>query len=122
MIMRILTTFAALAALAVALPAYAQSQSPRAQPREAAPPEAQSGQHFKKVEVVDMKDLPPTTQTQVNAVIAKTNAEDLQSLRSSIDGIPQALTALKAKGLSSSQVVAANVDDNGTLTLITKVT
>jgi hypothetical protein len=120
--MRILTTFAVLTSLAAASSAYAQSQSPRRQPVETPAPDAEPAQRFTKVEIVDLKDLPPATQTQVNAAIAKTKAEDLQSLRSSIDAIPQASSALKAKGLSSSQVVAANVDDKGTLTLITKVT
>jgi hypothetical protein len=119
MIMRRLTKFAALAALALAAPAYAQSQSSQPQPDET--PADRPAQRITAVEIIDVKDLPPATQTQVNALTAKSNAEDLQGLRNSIDAIPQASAALKAKGLSSSQVVAANVDDKGTLTLITKV-
>jgi hypothetical protein len=43
----------------------------------------------------------------------------MQSLRKSIDAVPEAASALKAKGLSSSQVVAINIAD-GVLTLFTK--
>jgi hypothetical protein len=43
----------------------------------------------------------------------------MQSLRKSIDATPDAASALKAKGLSSSQVVAINIVE-GVLTLITK--
>ena len=114
-----LTIFAALAALALAAPANAQSQSPQLQPDET-PADAQPAPRITAVEIIDVKDLPPATQAQVNALIAKSKAEELQGLRNSIDGIPQVLSALKAKGLSSSQVVAANVDDKGKLTLITK--
>src|SRR5258708_35340698 len=44
-----------------------------------------------------------------------TSEEDMQSLRKSIDATPEAASALKAKGLSSSQVVAVNIAD-GVLT------
>jgi hypothetical protein len=45
--------------------------------------------------------------------------EDMQSLRRLIDSTPDVASALKAKGLSSSQVVAINVAD-GVLTLFAK--
>ncbi len=50
---------------------------------------------------------------------AQTSDEDMQSLRKSIDATPEAASALKAKGLSSSQVVAINIAD-GVLTLFAK--
>lgn len=43
----------------------------------------------------------------------------MQSLRKSIDAIPEATSALKGKGLSSSQIVAINIVD-GVLTLFAK--
>jgi len=43
----------------------------------------------------------------------------MQSLRKSIDATPEAASALKSKGLSSSQVVAINIAD-GVLTLFAK--
>jgi len=42
-------------------------------------------------------------------VVAQTSEEDMQSLRKSIDATPEAASVLKAKGLSSSQVVAINI-------------
>ena len=52
-------------------------------------------------------------------VAAKTSEDDLRSLRSSIDATPEVVSALKAKGLSSSQVVAINIVD-GVMTLFAK--
>jgi hypothetical protein len=44
----------------------------------------------------------------------------MQSLRRSNDATPEVASALKAKGLSSSQVVAINIADDGVLTLFAK--
>ncbi len=57
--------------------------------------------------------------SKVDDVVAQTSEEDMQSLRKSIDALPEAASALKAKGLSSSQVVAINFAD-GVLTLFAK--
>jgi hypothetical protein len=121
MIMRVLTTFTVFAGLVLASPTYAQSQSPQPQPNQSQAPDARPSERFTEVEIIDMKDLPPDVQTQVNNVVAKMQAEELSALRNTIDTIPQATSALKAKGLSSSQVVAISLDDRGTLTLITKL-
>ena len=56
---------------------------------------------------------------KVDEIVAQTSEEDMQSLRKSIDATAEAASALKAKGLSSSQVVAINIAD-GVLTMITK--
>ena len=57
--------------------------------------------------------------SKVENVAAQTSEDDLRSLRNSIDATPEAASALKAKGLSSSQVVAVNIAD-GVLTLFAK--
>jgi hypothetical protein len=57
--------------------------------------------------------------SKVDEVVAHTGEEDMQSLRNSIDATPEAASAPKAKGLSSSQVVAINIVD-GILTLFAK--
>ena len=57
--------------------------------------------------------------SKIDSIIAHTSKEDMQSLRKSIDATPAAASALKAKGLSSSQVVAINIAD-GVLTLVAK--
>ncbi len=76
-------------------------------------------EHTGRRQVVDLKELQPAVRSKVDDVVAQTSEEDLQSLRKSIDATPEAASALKAKGLSSLQVVAINIAD-GVLTLITK--
>ena len=57
--------------------------------------------------------------SKVDDVVAHTSEDDMQSLRRSIDSTPEAASALKAKGLSSSQVVAINIA-GGVLTMFAK--
>ena len=57
--------------------------------------------------------------SKVDEVVAHTSEEDMQSLRKSIDATPEAASALKAKGLNSSHVIAINVAD-GVLTMFTR--
>jgi hypothetical protein len=80
---------------------------------------AQSSTVIRSIQVVDFKERQPAVRSKVDDVVAQTSEEDLQSLRKSIDATPEAASALKAKGLSSLQVVAINIAD-GVLTLITK--
>ncbi|WP_082525678.1 hypothetical protein [Mesorhizobium sp. Root102] len=75
---------------------------------------------IQSVSIVDITELPKETQTQVNQVIAQRGDDGLKKLRSSIDATPKVKSALEAKGLSSAQVVAASMEPNGALTLITK--
>jgi hypothetical protein len=130
--MRIVMTIAVLSGLALALPVYAQSTGPELAPT---PPPAQqslpdqtppdpglSGQNFTNVAVVAVEDLPAEVKAQAEAVITQTSADDLLRLQSSIDASPQASSVLRANGLNSSQVVAANIDGDGTLTLIIQTT
>jgi len=58
-------------------------------------------------------------QSKVDDVVAHTSEEDMQSLRKSIDATPEAASALKAEGLTSSQVVAINIA-GGVLTMFAK--
>jgi hypothetical protein len=105
---------AAIAILAYATSASAQpisggmqnydSQTPRATP---------------EVAIIDINALPTAIQSEVNAMIARSSKQDMQALKNSIDATPQASAALKARGLKSEEVVAALVDDEGSLTLIT---
>lgn len=150
--MRMLTTIAALSGLALAQPIHAQSTDPQlpqiappapealpdptlpdqtppdqtppdqALPDQAVPDQGFTDQNFTGIAIVALEDLPPELKTQAEAVITQTSVEDLLTLQSSIDASPQAATALAASGLDSSQVVAANIDGNGTLTLIIQTT
>ena len=116
--MRISTASVIIAALSLGTPAFVQAQGAPSQ-SEAQTPPAQSRTVIESIQVVDVKDLKPELRSQVDDIVAQTSEEDIQSLRKSIDETPEAASALKAKGLSSSQVVAINLAE-GVLTLITK--
>ncbi|RVD68562.1 hypothetical protein EN751_30785, partial [Mesorhizobium sp. M4A.F.Ca.ET.029.04.2.1] len=87
-----------------------------------APDQDLSAQDFTNIALVAVEDLPAEIKAQAEAVITETSAEDLLKLQRSVDASPQALSVLQANGLSSSQVVAANIDYDGTLTLIIQTT
>jgi hypothetical protein len=116
--MRIFTASVIIAALSIGAPAFVQAQGASSQPEAQTPPD-QSSTVIRSIQVVDIKDLKPALRSKVDEVVAHTSEEDMQSLRKSIDATPEAASALKAKGLSSSQVVAINIVD-GTLTLFAK--
>ncbi len=113
--MRIFTASVIIAAVTLGTPAFVQAQGVPSQ-SEAQKTPAQSST---VIQVVDVKDLKPEVRSKVDDVVSQTSEEDMQSLRKSIDALPEAASALKAKGLSSSQVVAINIAD-GVLTLFTK--
>ena len=116
--MRIFTASVIIAAVSLGTPAFAQTPGTPSQPEAQTPP-AQSSTVIRSIQVVDLKDLKPAVRSKVDDVVAHTSEEDMQSLRKSIDATPEATSALKAKGLSSSQVVAINIAD-GVLTLFAK--
>jgi hypothetical protein len=119
MTMRIFTASVIIAALSLGTPAFVQAQGAAPSQSEAQKPPAQSSAVIRSIQVVDLKDLKPTVRSKVDDIVARTSDEDIQSLRKSIDATPEAASALKAKGLSSSQVVAINIAD-GVLTLFAK--
>jgi hypothetical protein len=121
------TIFLAAATTLILAGAAGAQQQPAQQPAPApttpapAAPGAQPAvPTIQSVNVVDITELPKDTQTQVNQVIAERGDTGLQKLRSSIDATPKVKSALQAKGLTSAQVVAASMEPNGALTLITK--
>src|ERR1700676_360491 len=116
--MRIFTASVIIAALFLGTPAFLQAQGASSKP-DGQTPRAQSSPVIRSIQVVDIKDLKPALRSKVDEVVANTSEEDMQSLRKSIDATPEAASALKAKGLSSSQVVAINLAD-GVLTLFAK--
>jgi hypothetical protein len=122
--MRRIAILAAGAALLFATAAGAQ-QEPTAQPPAASPaPESPGAQStapaVKTVTIVDIEELPEATKTQVDTIVAQTSEADLAALRSSLDAAPQIKSALEAKGLTSAQVIAASMGQDGALTLVTK--
>jgi hypothetical protein len=116
--MRIFTASVIIAALSLGTPAFVQAQGASSQPEAQTPPD-QSRTVIRSIQVIDIKDLKPALRSKVDEVVAQTSEEDMQSLRKSIDATPEAASALEAKGLSSSQVVAINIAD-GVLTLFAK--
>jgi Spy/CpxP family protein refolding chaperone len=119
MTMRVVTASVIIAALSLWTPAFAQAQGASPQPRAQEPP-AQSSTVIRSIQIVDIKQLQPAVRAKVDEIVAQISKEDLQSLRKSIDAItPEAVSALKAKGLSSSHVVAINIAD-GVLTIFAK--
>lgn len=116
--MRIVTTSVIIAALSLGTPALVLAQGgPAPSQSEAQPP--QSSTVIRSIQVVDVKDLQPAVRSKVDELVANTRDEDIHSLRKSIDATPEAAAVLKAKGLSSSQVVAINIVD-GVLTMFAK--
>lgn len=120
--MRKTTILAAGAALVFASAAGAQQPpaTPPASPAPAAPEAPSAAPAIQSVNVIDITELPEATQTQVNDLVAQRSEADLQKLRSSIDATPKVKSALEAKGLTSAQVIAASMGNDGALTLITK--
>ncbi|RWL50772.1 hypothetical protein [Mesorhizobium sp.] len=114
--MRKAIVLAATATLMMAGAANAQQQpTPLPSPAPTAPaaPKAQPGvPSIQSVNVVDITELPKDAQTQVNQIVAQRGDAGLQTLRKSIDATP--------KVMSSAQVIAASMQPNGALTLITK--
>lgn len=116
--MRTLTTSAIIAVLSFGTPAFVHAQGAPSK-SEAQTPPAQSSATIRSIQVVDVKELQPAVRSKVDEIVAQSSEQDLKSLRQSIDAAPAAVSALKAKGLSSSQVVAINVSD-GVLTIFAK--
>src|SRR6266436_9040368 len=116
MTMRIFTASVIIVAVSLGTPAFAQAQGAPSQSEAQTP---QSSTVIRSIQVVDVKDLQPAVRSKVDELVANTREEDIQSLRKSIDATPEAAAVLKAKGLSSSQVVAINIAD-GVLTLFAK--
>src|ERR1700736_4851022 len=99
--MRIFTASVIIAALSLGTPAFVQAQGAPSQPEAQTPP-AQSSPVIRSIQVVDVKDLKPAVRSKVDEIVAHTSEEDMQSLRKSIDATPEAASAPKAKGLTSS--------------------
>jgi uncharacterized membrane protein len=118
-IMRRLTMVVMCVAVTLVVPAYAQVEkgdTPSNELHDSAP---QLRRAAPNVTIVALETLPLEIQLQISATIAQSNKEEMQVLRRSIDAMPEASAALRARGLDSAQIVAALVDDDGGLTLIT---
>jgi hypothetical protein len=73
------------------------------------------------VAVVRLETLPQEAQEQVYAASLRMSEEQLRALRRSIDSLPAASDALKAGNLHVADVLAAVINGEGQLLLITAV-
>ncbi len=119
--MRMITTLATGAALALSMAANAQTPSPSSpRPPASAPQTPSAPPTIQSVNVVDISELPAATQSQVTEIVSQRGDGELQKLRSSVDSTPTIKSALEAKGLSSTHVLFAQMSENGLLTIVTK--
>lgn len=118
--MRMFMLAAAGAALILAGPVNAQAPSTEPAPPTAAPQAPATAPAIKTVSVVALDELPEETKNQVNQLVASRTADQLQRLQQAIEGAPVAKSALEAKGFSSRDVLIAQIDDEGELTIVTR--
>jgi Spy/CpxP family protein refolding chaperone len=118
--MRIFTASLVAAALSLGTPALAQAQgvNPKSEAQTQTPPD-QPSTLIRSIQIVNIKDLKPVERSKVDDMVAQTTEEGMQSLRKSIEATPEVVSALTAKGFSSSQVVAFNIA-NGVLTMFAR--
>jgi hypothetical protein len=114
--MRMPAAAALVAVLSLGAPARVAAQ-------DAAPPSAnvmaRPGARIKTVQVIDIQLLPDQVRSHVLNLATKTGDDDTAALRKSIDGNPDAAAALKGKGVTSAQIIAADLSD-GQLTLFSR--
>ncbi|TGV79299.1 hypothetical protein EN792_042590 [Mesorhizobium sp. M00.F.Ca.ET.149.01.1.1] len=127
-------TLSAMALAQPASPQRADPQPPQAPPpaqepipgqplpNQAQPDQGDAAQNVTNIVVVAIEDLPSEVKSQAEAIVTRTTAKELAKLQSSVDASPEATSVLRANGLNSTQVVAANIDGDGTLTLIIQTT
>lgn len=120
--MRKVTILGAAVALALAPTAAFAQQAPAQPPAAAtpAPADPAAPPAINTITVVDIEELPTPAKTAVEEAVAKSSEADLQQLRATVDATPSIKSALDAKGVTSDQVVAATMGQNGALTVITK--
>ncbi|KUL93952.1 hypothetical protein DK26_19630 [Bosea sp. WAO] len=121
--MRMITIAAAGAALLLAGAANSQTRpaDPPASPPPAAAPQAPStAPTIRAITVVEIDELPEATRAQVNQLVATRTANELQQLQKAIESAPAVKSAIEAKGFSTRDVVMAEVNDEGELTVVTR--
>ncbi|HEV7337194.1 MAG TPA: hypothetical protein VGO06_14565 [Bosea sp. (in: a-proteobacteria)] len=119
-----MTTIAA-AGAALLLAGAANAQTRPADPPASAPPATapqtpSTAPTIKSINVVELDALPEATRAQVNQVVATRTANELQQLQKAIEAAPAVKSAIEAKGFSTRDVVMAEVNDEGELTVVTR--
>ncbi|WP_082613683.1 hypothetical protein [Bosea sp. Root483D1] len=117
-------TIAAVGAAAI-LAGAANAQAPATERPAAKPPASSqeapaSAPTITSVKVVELDELPEATKAQVNQLVATRTADELQKLREAIEAAPAVKSAVEAKGFSSRDVVLAQVNNDGELTIVAR--
>lgn len=115
-------TLAATLALA-GTPVLAQSTQPAPQAQTTPQAQTQAPEQrtqIRAVSIVDVSDLPAESQTQISQIEADRSEDQLDALRTSIEGSPALVDALEKQGATPSDVVAASLNETGTLTIVTR--
>ncbi|MFD9900582.1 hypothetical protein [Mesorhizobium sp. NPDC059025] len=128
--MRILTLVATLSAMAAFSPALAQQPArklpevtPDHSPQQSVPmPGLSPDQEVTAINIVRIEELPQPDKAQVENKLNDTSVDELRELQTSIQASPVAVLMLAQNGLDATQVVAATIDQTGTLTLVIQET
>ncbi len=123
--MRMITIAAASAATILAAAAYAQAPSterPSAKPPASSQDAPAGAPTITSVKVVEIDELPEASKAQVNQLVATRTADELEKLRQAIEKAPAVKSAVEAKGFSARDVVLAQVNNEGELTIVTRKT
>lgn len=127
--MRILTLVTALSVMAASAPAWAQPDqnlpeiAPDHSPQQSVPmPGLSPDQEVTAINIVRVEELPQPDKAQVETKLNQTSVAELHELQTSIQASPMAVMMLAQSGLDATQVVAATIDQTGTLTLVIQET
>lgn len=128
--MRILTLVTALSVMAAFSPASAQQPeqtlpelTPDHSPQQSVPmPGLSPDQEVTAINIVRVEELPQRDKAQVETKLDGTTVEELHQLQTSVQASPVAVLMLAQNGLDPTQVVAATIDQTGTLTLVIQET
>lgn len=115
----------ATAAAGILLAGAAQAQAPAPAQKPAQPPasstqEPSSKPGIRSINVVEINELSDATKSQVNDLVGKRTADEQQQLQKAIENAPMVKTAVEAKGFKSSDVLIAQLNNDGVLTVVTK--
>ena len=123
--MRMITIAAIGAAALLAGAANAQAPSterPTAKPPASSQEAPVSAPTITSVKVIELDELPEASKAQVNQLVATRTADELEKLRQAVEKAPAVKSAVEAKGFSPRDVVLAQVNNDGELTIVTRKT
>ncbi len=112
-------------AAAILLAGAAQAQAPAPAQKPAQPPASSTQDQSSKpgirsINVVEINELSDATKSQVNDLVGKRTADEQQQLQKAIENAPMVKSAVEAKGFKSSDVLIAQLNNDGVLTVVTK--